>query len=66
MTDTDRKPDYVRACLVWTFPLFAWLCVWAFDGMIADWPAFIAGTLSCLLLEIVVAASWGFWTGRLR
>lgn len=64
MTDHPCRPNYVSACLVWVFPVFAVICIWAFDGIIL-WPSFITGALALLLIEICAAASWGFWTGWL-
>ena len=65
MTDATRQPDYVRACLVWVFPLFVFLGTWTLGGTVL-WSSFIAGALTTALVEIVALASWGFWTGRLR
>jgi len=71
MTDLaqDRKPDKLRAVLVWiylAFPLLLMLSLASESDSLMSWPSFVTGSLTLVLVELVAGASWGFWTGRLR
>ena len=67
MTKQERRPDKLRAALVWIYPIGAvGMVKLARAPLYGDAPSFWSGVFLTVLIGLVGFSSWGFWTGSMK